>query len=272
MKWVCHNGKIVPADSPLFGAGKRGFRYGDGVFETAKVVDGRLLLAPLHFNRLFTSLHLLQIRPGGQFTPEIIEAQILNLCRQNGCAALARVRLAVYREEKGDGGYVIEAAPLAADAQQWNKEGWNLVVSPLARKSCDALAYLNSANFLPYVLAAAYAAEKSADEALVLNVANNVADGSKTNLFLVKDQIIYTPALNQGCVSGVMRTFIIESLKKEGYVVHQTEVDEPLLLQADEVFCTNAIQGIRWVRSFDSREYRHSFTQAVYRQLFANNL
>lgn len=268
MKWVCHNGEFLPADTLLFGVGKRGFRYGDGVFETAKVYGGNMLLSALHFNRLFTSLQLLGIRPGPQFTPQILEERLLQLCHMNGCAALARVRLAVYRTDDGEAGYVIEALALGADAMHLNKEGWRLIVYPHARKSCDAFANLKSAAYLPYVMAGAYAAEQGADEALVLNGNNNIADGSKTNLFMIKGGAIYTPALTEGCVSGVMRLHVIDRLKQKGYAVHQTEVSGEDVTSADEIFCTNAVQGIRWVRHFGGKEYRNRLTQQIYHQLF----
>ena len=268
MNFICHNGKFLPADSPLFTAGNRGFRYGDGVFETAKVFEGKLLLSALHFNRLFTSLQLLGIKPGPQFTPQILEENILQLCQKNSCAALARVRLAVYREEAGEAGYVIDAVELGANVMQLNTEGWSLTIYPLARKSCDAFANLKSANYLPYVLAGAYAAEQEADEALVLNSGNHIADGSKTNLFFIKKKEVYTPALTEGCVSGVMRLHVIDSLKGKGYAVHQTEISGEELSDADEIFCTNAIQGIRWVRHFNGKEYGNNLTQQIYRQIF----
>ena len=265
MKAICHNGETVPAGAPLFDAGNRGFRYGDGVFETARVVDGVLRLAPLHFNRLFTALQLLQIRPGPQFTPHLLQKNILHLCRQNKCSHRARVRLAVYRQPGGDAGYVIETFPLGEDALVLNEKGWQLVVYPLARKSCDAFANLKSANYLPYVLAGAYAAEKGADEALVLNSYNLIADGSKTNLFLLKDGAWYTPALDQGCVAGVMRTHLLQVLKQKGFAVHQTAVTEEMLATADEVCCTNAVQGIRWVQRFGNREYSNTCIQQVFK-------
>ena len=270
MNLVCHNGVFLPAESALFTAANRSFRYGDGVFETARVVNGKLLLAHLHMNRLFTSLQLLQIRPGAAFTPLILEQNILQLCLKNGCQQRARVRLAVYRTESGDAGYVIEATPLAADVLEWNTKGWRLVIYPHARKSCDAFANLKSANFLPYVLAGAYAAEKGADEALVLNSFNHIADGSKTNLFLIKEETIYTPALGQGCVSGVMRLHLLDNLKVLGYALQQTEISVEMLSSADEVFCTNAVQGICWVRQFEGKEFNSNRTQQLYQQLFAN--
>lgn len=268
MKFVCHNGEMLPAETPLFGAGNRGFRYGDGVFETIKVFEGRLLLAPLHFARLFTALQLLQIQPGPNFTSSILEENILQLCAKNSCAALARVRLAVYRMQDGTAGYVIEAIPLGADAMQWNKEGWKLVMYPHARKSCDALANLKSANYLAYVLAGTYATEKDAHEALVLNSHSHIADGSKTNLFILKKETLYTPALNQGCVAGVMRTHVLQSLEKAGYKIHQTVLSVEDIASADEIFCTNAIQGIRWVQNFEGAEKGNTITQQLYKQLF----
>jgi branched-chain amino acid aminotransferase len=264
MKWVCHNGTTIPAQLPLFTAQNRSFRYGDGVFETIKVFQNRILLPHLHFDRLFTSLHLLQMQPGMGFTKELLEAQVLQLCTLNDCAHLARVRLAVYRSEHNQADYIIEAVPLGEEAMQWNEKGWQLELYPLARKSCDAFANIKSANFLPYVLAGMYAHEKGADEALVLNAFNHIADGSKTNLFLIQDGDIYTPALHQGCINGVMRKFVIDTLKENGYVVHQAEIDEERLLAADEVFCTNAIQGIRWVQNFGDKLYTCDQTRQIY--------
>ncbi len=268
MNFICHNGEFLSANSALFIAANRGFRYGDGVFETAKVFSGKLPLAALHFDRLFTSLQLLNIKPGTRFTAQILEENMLQICRKNACDNLARVRLAVYRDESGEAGYVIEAFELNADVLELNKEGWKLVVYPHARKSCDAFSSLKSANYLPYVLAGAYAVEKDADEALVLNSYNHIADGSKTNLFFIKEEAIYTPALGQGCVSGVMRRHLIDCLKGLGYVLHQTEVSGEDLLSADEIFCTNAIQGIRWVSHFNGKEFGNGLTQQIYQQIF----
>src|SRR5688572_18144800 len=128
MKWVCHNGNMLPETQPLFTAANRGFRYGDGLFETAKVYQGRLLLSTLHFNRLFSGMQVLGIAPGPLFTPRLLEQQIIELCKKNKAADLARVRLAVYRSHNGEADYVIEAAPLGGEAMQWNPKGWELVL------------------------------------------------------------------------------------------------------------------------------------------------
>src|SRR3712207_6289412 len=114
MPWVCHNGSFSPADQPLFPASNRGFKYGDGLFETATFHNGRLLLSHYHFDRLFSGLRLLDIT--ADFTATQLIAAVTELCERNGCTACARVRIAVYREEANQASYVIEA--MALDAQK----------------------------------------------------------------------------------------------------------------------------------------------------------
>lgn len=267
MDFVCFNGEIRDARQPLFTAQNRSFRYGDGVFETMKVHRGKAPLATLHFERLFLSLNLLGLRP--RFSGEELGKHIMETCEKNGCAGLARVRLAVYRTDENQAGFVIEAGALSDDANKLNEKGWVIGLYPYARKSTDALANLKSANFLPYVLADRHAKENGLDDCLVLNCDNRVADASKANIFLVKKGEIFTPALHQGCVSGVMRGFLIDGLKKTDFPVHQQEIKEADLLEADEVFLTNAIYGMRWVACFKEKEYSNTLAAFIYRKILA---
>jgi branched-chain amino acid aminotransferase len=268
MKFICLNGEIVN-DGPLFNAANRGFRYGDGVFETIKVFRKKILLREFHYDRLFTSLTLLKISPRENFTAENLSMQILELCRKNSCIDSARVRIAVYREEENRMGFVIEAFSLDEKINQLNEEGWTITIFPLVRKACDAYANLKSANYLPYVLADLYAKEKNCEEAIVLNSNHHLCDASKANIFLVIKDEVHTPALHQGCVNGVKRRFVIEELKKKGIIVHQRMVDEELLLEADEVFLTNAINDIRWIKSYKTTIYKNSFVKQFYATHFS---
>lgn len=266
MSFVCFNGDII-ADQPLFSAHNRSFKYGDGVFETIKVHKGKILLSELHFERLFTSLHLLKIKHA--FNEAYLNERIVDLCQKNACSNLARVRLAVYREEDSNAGFVIEAFPLVGEATDWNKKGLTIDLYPYARKSKDAFANLKTANFLPYVLAGLYAKENGLDDSIVLNSSNHISDSSKANIFLIKDGGIFTPALHQGCVNGVMRRFLIDELKTMNYKIHQEEIGEDDLLNADEVFLTNAVIGMRWVSSFKKKKYVNSISSIIYSQLFS---
>lgn len=265
MNFICLDNDFLPADGPVFTAQNRGFRYGDGIFETIKIVDGKILLEQFHFDRLSFGLQLLQISSLNLNTSDISN-RILILCEKNNCLASARVRLAVYRNEDNTASYVIEAVPLPAP-NQLNEKGWAIDLYPYARKSMDAFSNLKTANYLPYVLADKYAKEKALDECIVLNSENNLCDASKANIFLVIKGEVYTPALHQGCVNGVMRRFIIEELKEKGIRVHQKEINENLLTIADEVFLTNCINDMRWVRSFRNYVYQCDFIKTFYQQI-----
>ena len=267
MEWVCYNGNFFPADQPLFSARHTGIKYGDGVFETIKVFRGGILLNELHFERLFLSLRLLGINDSF-LDKNKIEADILLLCKKNACSDCARVRLSVYRNDTAE--YLIEAFPLPATENELNKEGWKIGIFPFARKSTDAFANIKSVNYQSYILAHLYAQEKGWDEAIVLNAENKIADGSRTNIFCIKNGEVFTPALHQGCVNGVMRRFLIDEMKKKGYPIHQTQLSEADLLQADEVFCSNAIRGIRWVQQFKEKTYGSTISKQFFQQIVAS--
>ena len=128
---------------------------------------------------------------------------------------------------------------------------------------------LKSANYLPYVLAELYAKEKNCEEAIVLNSDNHLCDASKANIFLVIGDEVHTPALHQGCVNGVKRRFVIEELKKQKIAVHQRIIEEKALLEADEVFLTNAINDMRWVRFYRDKTYQNTFIRNFYSGLFS---
>lgn len=272
MSQICFNGKLLKADEPVLLAANRSYRYGDGLFETIKVSGGKVLLEQLHFERLFSGLLILKYEIPKLFAEERIKNELLELCRENNVDKLARVRLSVFR---GNGGlyendkkmqYLIECWPLSESSTQLNKNGLLIDVYPGARKSCDRFSNLKSANFLSYSMAALYAKEKKLNDCFVLNSEGNVADSTIANIFLIENGIIKTPALSQGCVAGVMRRHLLSILKDAGHTVQETSINEADLIRADEVFLTNAINGIRWVKQFRERVYANNKTIEIYNQ------
>jgi branched-chain amino acid aminotransferase len=199
-----------------------------------------------------------------------LSQKILELCKKNNCLNLARVRLAVFRGDQNKAEFVIEASPLDREINNWNKMGLTVDIYPYSRKNADAFSNLKTANFLPYVLAEKFAAERRISDAIVLNVFNHVADSSKANIFLIKESEIFTPALHQGCVSGVMRRFLLEALKKYNYRIHQTEISEVNLVEADEIFLCNSIYDIRWVEKFRHTTYSSAKVFSIYQQIVAS--
>ena len=272
MATICFNGKFTDADKAVLLASNRSYRYGDGLFETMKVKDGAILLAAFHMERLFDGMSLLKMDVPALVTKDKLKDVILELCKQNKCEALARVRLSVSR---GNGGlydedrklqYLVECWPLPSTVNQLNENGLMIDIFPDVAKSTDIFSNLKSANFLVYSMAAVYAKENKLNDSLVLNAHGRIADSTIANLFLMKGDTIFTPALSEGCVNGVMRKYLLASLAASNYQVEETIVSAEDLLAADEVFLSNAINGIRWVQRFRNKIYSHMKTMEIYRR------
>jgi branched-chain amino acid aminotransferase len=273
MNYINLNGKILPGDKPALLVSNRGYRYGDGLFETIKVINEKILLEPYHFERLFSGLRLLQFEVPKLFTAEKLAGEIPQLCNKNECEKLARVRLSVFR---GNGGlydedrtlqYIIECWPLDELVNKLNENGLVIDIFPGARKSCDTFSNLKSANFLPYTMAATYAKENKLNDCLVLNSSGHIADSTIANVFIVKDGAIVTPALSEGCVNGTMRKYLLKKMMDAGYEIHETCVTVSDIEKADEVFLTNAIKGIRWVKQFRDKSYSNSKAMEIHNRI-----
>ncbi len=271
---LSYNGVFYPVGQPLLTADNRGFRYGDGLFETMFVRGGHIRLGAFHFERLLSGMSLLDfvIPP---FFVEKLTREILAVCEANGFSATAavRVRLVVFRGESSFFGpldpfpnYIIQSWPLPA-AYGSIGSGLAIDIYPDGRKPCDPLSNLKSNNYLLYILAAHYAQKQGLDDCLVLNSQNRVADSTIANLFYIRQEQFYTPALSEGVVAGVMRRHLLEALPRAGYTVHQQPVTREDLLTADEIFLTNALKGISPVRSLQGNSYQSQLSTAVYEQL-----
>ena len=277
MNYICLDGKVLQADQPVFMADNKAFRYGDGLFETMKMTHSKIALQEFHFDRFFRGLQLLQFEVPTLVTAEKLSKEILQLCDKNNCQQKARIRVSAFR---GNGGlyegnnslhYLIECWPL--DADQWNENGLVIGICPHARKISDAFSNLKSANFLSYAMAAKFAKDNQWNDCLVLNEHDRIADATIANVFMIKDGRIFTPPLSEACVEGVMRRYLLETLNVDpgNYQGVMPNIEERAitiedLLSADEVFLTNAIKGIRWVKQLQDKTYTHSRTLKIYNQ------
>ncbi|HEX7904066.1 MAG TPA: aminotransferase class IV [Chitinophagaceae bacterium] len=273
MNYTCVNAKLFPADQPVLMADNRGYRYGDGLFETMKLVNGTIQLSNFHFERLFASMELLKFDIPGLLNAEKLHQDIIQLCYKNKCEKLARIRLSVFRGNGGlnDGdktpAYIIECWPLNESFNQLNENGLVIGIYPEAKKSCDIFSNLKSSNYLPYTMAAQFAKENKWNDAIVLNQYGRVADMSIANIFIIKEDTVITPALSEGGVKGVMRRYLVEQLRSVGYEVREEAITVHDINHADEVFLTNAIFGIRWVKQFNDKIYPSVKTVKIFNQL-----
>jgi len=270
--YLCYNGKFVPASDTILTADNRSFRYGDGCFETMRVYQGEVLLADLHFERLMASLHLLHFTPPLQFTRSYFTKLVMDLCTRNNHDQLARVRLTIFR---ADGGlydpvnnmpcFIIQSWELDKKVLELNDAGLEIDVFPDAKISCDKFSSIKSNNCLPNVMAAMYAKQHRINEAILLNPYGRVADTTNANLFIVHRGQLITPPLSEGGICGVMRKHLLKMDLPFPVIEKPLTIED--LENADEIFLTNAITGIRWVGMFRDSSYGNASAVIIHELL-----
>lgn len=272
--FLFYNGKISKTGKPLIMPDNRSFRYGDGFFETMKMENGKIRLAAYHFERLFSSLEKLKFQHPVYFTPEYLTEHIEQLARKNFHHKLARIRVTLFR---GEGSlyevanhfphHLVQTWALNPANNHLNENGLDLGLFREARKVCDAYSSIKSNNYLSYAMAAIWAKEQKLNDALLLNPYDRVAESTIANVFLVKDGLIKTPALTEGPVNGVMRRHLLQIMRNENMPVEETGVSYEDLEQASEIFLSNAIYGIRWVKQLDKNEYSQQLAPVLFKKI-----
>ncbi len=277
MNYFNFNGKIFEEHTAVIGANNRGLRYGDGLFETIKYKNNELILADEHFARVWKGMQLLKFDIPKLFTAENLQEQIIQLLKKNKQTA-ARVRLSVIR---GDGGlydaknntpiYIIQSWPLADDMATLNENGLQLCIYTAAKKMIDNFCNIKHNNYLPYFMGALFAKEQQCNDAIILNNHDRICDSTIANIFMIKNDILYTPSLDEGCVAGVMRKFILQNIISAGYSIIETEITQEMLLDADEIFLSNSIYNIRWVAAIEAKKYSNIITRKIFESLCKTN-
>lgn len=268
-----YNDKFYPDGTPIISSGNRSLRYGDGLFETMKLINGRIINKELHFERLFKGLEVLQFELPKFFNTFFLEEKINDLIKKNNHSASARIRLMIFR---GNGGifdpenlypnYIIETWPLLNE-MQLNENGLVVDVFQDARKSCDSFSNLKSNNYLPYVMAGLYSKKNKLNDCIVLNSFDRVCDSAIANIFIIKNDKIITPPLSEGCVAGVMRRWLLEKSDLKKYKIFEKNLSVNDILNADEFFLTNSICNLRWVKNFREKNYSNSISKEIYNHI-----
>jgi branched-chain amino acid aminotransferase len=267
---VNNNGNIV-AEANL-SMDNRAFNYADALFETCKVVAGKVQFWEDHYFRLMASMRMLRMQIPMEFTLEYLEKEVLKLTAQLEGNTF-RVKLLVYRDAGGfytpntnTVSFLIRANELESDGFL-PKEQYRVDLFKDYYTSTDLLATLKTTQKTLNVLAAIYAQENNLDSCLLVNTSKNISEAIAANLFLVKEKMIITPPLSAGCLKGVMRKKIIELIQKEkNFTFIEKDISPFDLLKADELFLTNSIQGIQPITQYRKK----LFTTTVSKQLLVS--
>lgn len=269
--FLVHNGQYVKNDKAIITADNRGFRYGDGLFETMKWMSGKLLNADVHFKRFFDGLKLFGFECPSYFSADYFLKLITELVFKNQHTSLARIRLMVYRSEGGlydvanhFPNFIIQSWPLNIANNSLNENGLVIGLYTKAKKAIDSFSNCKHNNYLPYVMAALHAKKNNWNDALIYNSNNNICDATIANVFMVKGNIIFTPPLSEGCVAGTTRNWLLQQTINY-FSFKETAVSYDDVVNADELFLTNAIYGLRWVQRFEEKEYECSVSQKVHK-------
>ena len=275
MSFFNYNGKLFKDGESIIGPANRGLRYGDGLFETLKCLNGRLILSNEHFARLWKGMKTLQFEIPAHFTPDFLQNELLKLIEKNGHQKTARVRLTIIR---GNGGlndainhfpnYLIETWPLQngggrEKGSQLNSNGLVLGIYLEIKKSCDLLSNLKHNNYLPPVLAALHAKKEKWNDAILLNNNGRICESTIANIFIIKEGKVSTPALTEGCVAGVLRKEILRSSVNTNLQYEERLITVEDLMEADEIFLTNSINDIRWVKNIAGKTYDNVITGQI---------
>lgn len=246
-----HNGNII-ADFSIE-ATNRAFKYGDAFFETMLYHEGNIPLYDLHFERAIKTFDLLKLEAPPLFKKETFRALLLNFLSTTTYTT-AKVRISFWRNGEGTylptentSSYLVEVTPITNKLFKINTEGLTLGIYKGTFKNTDFLANLKLASCATYTLASIWAKEQSVDDAILLNHYSRVAECTSSNIFLVFDNEIITPPLSEGCLDGVMRRHLLNTLPQQGYMLKEQPVELTDFEKANEIFTTNAL-GIKWVK------------------------
>ena len=264
------NSELYTKENIQLTTDNRGFKYGDGIFETIKVVHKKVIFWEDHYFRLMASMRMLRMKIPMEFTLEFLEQEILKTVDSIEKAGNFRVRLNVFRK---DGGlytpktnainYLIEASEISTPS----KTTYEIDVFKDFYNYSGLLSTIKTNNRMLNTLASIYADENDLDNCVLLNERKGVVEVANGNIFIVKDTVVKTPALTEGCIKGIVRNKVIEILtKNKDFTIEETAISPFEIQKADEVFITNAIAGIQVVTKYKKK----SFTTALGNKLHAN--
>lgn len=273
LEYINFNGEIVRAQQPILTVANRGFRYGDGLFESMRYMKGELKFSELHLDRLRKGMRMLKLEGYSQIDRYFLKEKTEELIRKNRVGTDARVRLIVFRN--GDGlyspvtnkmGYVLQ---VVKSEQLEYGEGRGLIIDVFNEhtKPVNSLSNLKTCNSILYVLAGIFKDQHRLDEVIILNQSGFLCEALTSNVFIVYNKQIYTPALSEGCIGGVMRQVVMRIIKENDMPLVEAQISPEILNEAEEIFLTNATFGIRWVMGYNRKRYFNEVSKFLIEKL-----
>nr|WP_262921665.1 aminotransferase class IV [Pontibacter ruber] len=254
---MLYNGHIILEDELQLPLSNRAFQYNDGFFETLMMRNGKLLFWQDHVARMKEAAKVLKLELPPLFSQAGLEEELQTLAHCNNTSEYGRIKLKVWRA--GGGLYtpetnavdwyatVIPAAPVATEPLQ-------IGICKNVRTIPSSLSHFKGPNALLYVLAGIEKQERQFNDMLLLDQQDNVSELISSNIFWIKDAILYTPALTAGCVNGIVRRNILRWCQAQRINLQEGKYSKDSLLQADTVFCSN-VTGVRPIAAVEDVKF-----------------
>ena len=274
--FVNNNGAVIPNKGATIAAGNRSYLYGDGLFESIRILNGKPINMVNHFNRMVEGAKAIKMRFPTFFTVEFFEDKVKELIAISDIKEGGKCRISLdralggtYIPETNEISYFIEVYPYESNYFELNSKGYEVDIYREIKKQKNFLSNFKTKNGLLYVMAAIAAKEKGLDDYLLINEKDAVIESSNSNLFVVSNGVLYTPSLEDGCLAGTMRMQVINIALTHGIKVYECAILPQNLLAADEIFLTNAIRGIVWVGGYRTKRYFNTLGRKI--QSFLND-
>lgn len=259
---INYNGDLIDFERLPVRVLERSAKYGDAVFETIRMREGKLLFIEDHYFRLMASMRILRMDIPMSFTPEYFVEQAGELAEELGISN-GRLRLQVVRHAGGrytpegpaEALWWMELEPLEETDYQWSEKGLTVDLYKDHYIQAGLLSTLKSANSLLPVLAGIYAKENNLDAVLMVNDKKMLVEANWGNVFVVQGDKLRTAPLEAGALRGVFRKNLLEWAKDLKLELIEEEINPFDLQRADEVWITNTIRGIQWVETYRKKTF-----------------
>ncbi len=273
---VNYNGSLLP-ETGLQLQENRAFLYGDSIFETLKILDGKVLFLEDHYFRLMASMRIVRMEIPMDFTMEYFEEQVLLLIQAMPPAPSYRARVSVFRKPGGyylpisnDTEYIITAEALPDALYGFTADAYEADLYKDFYVTKQLLSSLKTTNKMLHITASIYAHENGLQNCLLGNDEKNVIEALQGNLFMLTGNKLVTPPVTDGCLNGIMRRQVLAIAEKiEGLEVNEASISPFDLQKADELFITNVIKGIQPITKYRKKEFTTVMASELVKRLNA---
>ena len=255
-----YNGELLFEENIKLNYQNRGFKYGDAIFETVKVLNKKIIFWEDHYFRLMASMRMLRMKIPMSFTLEFLEKEILKTVEVQDKNTSYRVRLTVYRK---DGGLFLPTSNkvdylIEVSINNYEKNNnYKIDIYKDFYNYSGFLSTIKTTNRMINTLASIFANENDLDNCVLINEKKGIVEAIHGNIFLIKGNNIVTPSLSEGCINGVVRKILITYFKNtDKYTIKETKISPFEIQKYDEVFITNSIIGVQPVTNYKKKNFK----------------